>query len=147
VTWPSVFAVIFANGTTKAFPYQVSRNAEHAATPGSPGAAAAADNATTSCCIPLSGEVAWYDSVKYSLHNSLDCHASSRVCSLPGQVSAVWVCGCPGGDCSGGAPLLLLLHAALEAAACFHALEAAAAAAACFHAQAQQVTLNTVGLP
>lgn len=91
-------AVTFTNGTTKAVPYQVPKSAQYTAVPD---AGEAPDAITRTCCMPLSGEVAWYDSVKYSLYSSSSCYAHSRVCSLPGQVSAVWLCGCPGADCSG----------------------------------------------
>jgi hypothetical protein len=92
-------AATFANGTTRAFPYHVPKAALNAAVPGS--ADAAADSYAAECCMPLAGEVAWYDGVKYSMYSSSDCHAASRVCNMPGSVAAVWLCGCPGGDCSG----------------------------------------------
>jgi hypothetical protein len=69
-----------------------------AATPGTPGADM---SAVSRCCMPLHADVAWYDSTKYTLHSSTDCSAAYRVCNLPSRVQAVWVCGCPGGDCSG----------------------------------------------
>jgi hypothetical protein len=91
-------AVTFSNGTEGAVPFRVPASLRYAATPGTPGADA---SAVSKCCLPFHADVAWYDSTRYTLHSSIDCKAAYRVCSLPARVQAVWVCGCPGGDCSG----------------------------------------------
>lgn len=91
-------AVTFTNGSTGVFPYTVPKVHLGGALPESTFAAAEADS---SCCMQLAGDVAWYDSVKYTMYTSSNCQASSRVCSLPGKAVSVWLCGCPGGDCSG----------------------------------------------
>lgn len=82
----------FTNKTTAVFPYTVPKahgDDSHAAADAS------------KCCMQLAGDVAWFDSVKYSVHTSSDCNAASRVCGLPGKMASVWLCGCAGGDCSG----------------------------------------------
>lgn len=91
-------AVTYSNGTEGAVPYRVPASLHYAATPGTPGADI---SAVSKCCLPFHADVAWYDSTRYTLHSSTDCNAAYRVCSLPSRVQAVWVCGCPGGDCSG----------------------------------------------